>query len=83
MDGQDERILKLIAEKDMSAFEVMKFLTDHSDDGELLTTGKVLPHLHSLEKRRYLKSYYWKNNDKVRKYYTLKSKGGRHYEDKD
>ncbi len=69
-------ILKLLQEKDMYGYEMIESLKRKSDHTFDLKAGTLYPLLHNLEKKGFLKSYEERaDNDKIRKYYQLTSKG--------
>jgi len=69
-------ILKLLEEKDMYGYEMIDTLMHKSDHTFDLKTGTLYPILHNLEKNGAVESYEEKaDNERVRKYYHLTSKG--------
>lgn len=69
-------ILKLLEEEDMYGYKMIETLSLKSDHTFDLKAGTLYPILHNLEKNGVVESYEEKaDNDRVRKYYHLTSKG--------
>ncbi len=62
MDAREQRIIELVKEKDMTAYEVITNLRLKSENHLQVVPGEVIPQLHLLEKRRYIKSYFWEKH---------------------
>ncbi len=71
-------LLKLLEEQDLYGYEMIELLSARSNDVFSLKAGTLYPLLHNLEKQGYLTSYEKAaENAKVRKYYSITSKGKR------
>lgn len=68
-------LLKLLSERDMYGYEMIECLRQRSRNVFELKAGTLYPLLHSLEERRYLKSYDREAAGKVRKYYHITGEG--------
>ena len=69
-------VLKLLDERDMYGYQIIEELAKRSENAFRLKTGTIYPLLHNLEKDKLISSYDEKaDNLRVRKYYTLTSKG--------
>lgn len=76
-------ILKLLEEKDRYGYEMIEILSNKSDHTFDLKAGTLYPILHNLEKKELVKSYEQKaDNERIRKYYHLTSKGKNSLEEK-
>ena len=71
-------LLRLLEEKDMYGYEMIETLESRSNHVFSLKAGTLYPLLHSLEEKRYLRSYEDEVNGKTRKYYSI-TKEGRKY----
>lgn len=69
-------LLKLLEEKDLYGYEMIETLAKRSDKTFELKAGTLYPILHTLEQKGMVESYEEKaENDRMRKYYHLTSKG--------
>ena len=69
-------LMKLLEEKDMYGYQMIETLAQKSDHTFQLKAGTLYPLLHSLESSGAVESYEERaENDRVRKYYHLTSKG--------
>ena len=68
-------ILRLLEDKDMYGYEMIENLEKKSNNVFTLKAGTLYPLLHSLEEKKYLKSYEDEVNGKLRKYYSLTKEG--------
>ena len=69
-------ILKLLEAKNMYGYQIIEELSDKSEDVFRLKTGTLYPLLHGLENDGMITSYDENaDNQRVRKYYQLTSKG--------
>ena len=76
-------LLKLLEEKDMYGYEMIEALAKKSDHTFDLKAGTLYPILHTLEKDALVESYEEKaDNERIRKYYHLTSKGKHSLEEK-
>ncbi len=77
-------ILKLLEEKNMYGYEMIETLAKKSNHTFDLKAGTLYPILHKLEKDKLVESYEEKaDNERVRKYYNLTSKGKRVLKEKE
>jgi len=71
-------VLKLLAVKDMYGYQIIDELSQKSEDVFRLKTGTLYPLLHGLENSGMVISYDQNaDNQRVRKYYRITSKGKR------
>ena len=72
----DMIILKLLAEKDMYGYEIMKKVKQKTDNVFALREGTLYPLLHELESKKLIVSY-WEvtESPRKRKYYKITDKG--------
>lgn len=75
-------ILRLLSKKDMYGYEMIETMKSSSNHVFDLQTGTLYPLLHSLEHKGYVDSYNSNETAKVRKYYTLTTKGQHVLEEK-
>ena len=69
-------VLKLLEAKDMYGYQIIEELSQKTENVFQLKTGTLYPILHGLEKDGMVKSYdEHADNQRVRKYYALTSKG--------
>ena len=68
-------LLKLLEEKDMYGYEMIKKLKETSENVFELKEGTLYPILHALEEKRYITSYWDESSSKKRKYYSITKKG--------
>lgn len=77
-------LLKLLEGRDLYGYEMIELLSDRSNNVFSLKAGTLYPLLHSLEKQGYLTSYEKAvETSKVRKYYSITSKGERFLREKE
>ena len=69
-------ILKLLSQKDMYGYKMIKELEFQSNNIFTLKEGTLYPILHSLEKERLVESY-WDDSDSIRKrkFYSITKRG--------
>lgn len=76
-------ILKLLEEQDMYGYQMIEALALKSDHTFDLKAGTLYPILHNLEQDGMVESYEEKaDNDRIRKYYHLTSKGQKRLKEK-
>ncbi len=69
-------LLKLLEEKDMYGYQMIEELARRSNDTFTLKAGTLYPLLHQLEQQGMVNVYEAQaENQRVRKYYSLTSKG--------
>lgn len=69
--SMDMLLLRLLSEKDMYGYEMIDALRRRSENVFDLKAGTLYPLLHSLAKKKYLRSYDREVNGKTRKYYGI------------
>jgi DNA-binding PadR family transcriptional regulator len=75
-------LLRLLEEKDMYGYEMIETLEKKSNNVFTLKAGTLYPLLHSLEEKKYLKSYESETNGKTRKYYSITKEGKKYLKSK-
>ena len=68
-------ILRLLENKDMYGYEMIKRLQEKSENVFELKEGTLYPILHSLEENNFITSYWDESTVKKRKYYAITEKG--------
>ena len=68
-------ILKLLQERDMYGYEIVKKIKMASDDVFNLNEGTLYPILHAMEKEHQVESYWKEVDGRKRKYYHIPKKG--------
>lgn len=77
-------LLKLLEGQDLYGYEMIELLAARSNDVFSLKAGTLYPLLHNLEKQGYLTSYEKAaESSKIRKYYSITSKGKRFLREKE
>lgn len=76
-------ILNLLNKQDMYGYQLIKNLTELSDNVFHLKEGTIYPILHSLEEENYISSYWDDSTAKKRKYYNITDSGKRLLVDKE
>ena len=71
----DMLVLSLLENENMYGYEMIKKLTEKSENVFELQEGTLYPILHSLEEKNYITSYWDKTASKKRKYYSITKKG--------
>ena len=66
----------------MYGYEMIKKLTEKSENVFELQEGTLYPILHSLEEKNYITSYWDKTASKKRKYYSITNEGKKHLKEK-
>ena len=75
-------ILKLLEEKDMYGYEMIKKLKEKSENVFELKEGTLYPILHGLEENGFITSYWDETTAKKRKYYAITEKGKKQLKEK-
>ena len=75
-------ILKLLSEKDMYGYEMIKKLKEKSENVFELKEGTLYPILHGLEENGFITSYWDETTAKKRKYYAITEKGKKQLKEK-
>lgn len=68
-------VLSLLEKEDMYGYQMIKNLSEKSNNVFELQEGTLYPILHSLEEKGYIDSYWDETGSKKRKYYTITKKG--------
>ena len=74
-------ILRLLSEKDMYGYEMIKTLSEKSENVFELKEGTLYPILHGLESKNLIKSYWDESTAKKRKYYAITETGKKQLKD--
>ncbi len=75
----DMLILKILEEKDMYGYEIIRKINNISSHKFVLKAGTLYPLLHALEKEGYVISYEkMEDTRQVRKYYRITEEGKKH-----
>ncbi|MFZ7120363.1 MAG: PadR family transcriptional regulator [Eubacteriaceae bacterium] len=67
-------ILKMLEKEPMYGYQMIKTITEKSNNTFKWKEGSLYPILHSMEKKEYIRSY-WKQDKRKRKYYEITNKG--------
>lgn len=68
-------ILHLLSKEDMYGYQMIKRLTELSDNVFQFKEGTLYPILHSLEESNHIDSYWDESASKKRKYYSITNSG--------
>lgn len=75
-------ILNLLVEANMYGYEMIKTLSQRSENVFELKEGTLYPILHSLEENNFITSYWDESTGKKRKYYSITKEGKKHLQAK-
>lgn len=75
-------VLSLLENENMYGYQMIKKLSQKSENVFELQEGTLYPILHSLEEKNYISSYWDNTGIKKRKYYTITKEGKKHLKDK-
>lgn len=75
-------VLNLISNKDMYGYQMIKELTEKSENVFELKEGTLYPILHSLEENNLITSYWEDSSGKKRKYYSITKEGRKYLKEK-
>lgn len=75
-------VLNLLAEENMYGYQMIKTLSEKSQNVFELKEGTLYPILHSLEESNLISSYWDETTGKKRKYYSITKEGKKHLESK-
>ena len=75
-------VLSLLENENMYGYQMIKKLSQKSENVFELQEGTLYPILHSLEEKNYISSYWDNSGIKKRKYYTITKEGKKHLKDK-
>lgn len=71
-------VLSLLENEDMYGYQMIKKLSEKSQNVFELQEGTLYPILHSLEEKNLISSYWDNTGAKKRKYYSITKKGKKH-----
>ena len=75
-------ILNLLEEENMYGYQMIKRLSEKSENVFELKEGTLYPILHSLEEKDLITSYWDESTAKKRKYYAITDKGKKQLKEK-
>ena len=75
-------VLSLLEEEDMYGYQMIKKLSEKSQNVFEFQEGTLYPILHSLEEKNLISSYWDNSGVKKRKYYTITEEGKKHLKEK-
>ena len=75
-------VLSLLENENMYGYQMIKKLSEKSENVFELQEGTLYPILHTLEEKNYISSYWDNTGIKKRKYYTITKEGKKHLKDK-
>lgn len=68
-------VLSLLEKENMYGYQMIKKLSEKSENVFELQEGTLYPILHSLEEKNYITSYWDDSGSKKRKYYSITNEG--------
>lgn len=75
-------VLSLLENENMYGYQMIKKLSERSQNVFEFQEGTLYPILHSLEEKNYISSYWDNTGTKKRKYYTITKEGKKHLKEK-
>lgn len=75
-------VLSLLENENMYGYQMIRKLSEKSQNVFELQEGTLYPILHSLEEKNYISSYWDETGAKKRKYYSITSEGKKHLKEK-
>lgn len=75
-------VLSLLAKENMYGYQMIKKLSEQSNNIFELKEGTLYPILHSLEEKSLITSYWDETSSKKRKYYSITQKGKKYLDEK-
>ncbi len=78
----DMLILSLLEEENMYGYEMIKKISEKSENIFEFKEGTLYPILHTLEEKNYITSYWTSAGAKKRKYYSITKTGKKHLNEK-
>ena len=75
-------ILSLLEKENMYGYQIIKKLSEKSQNVFELQEGTLYPILHNLEEKNYIESYWDETAAKKRKYYSITKEGKKHLKQK-
>ena len=75
-------VLSLLEDENMYGYQMIKKLSEKSQNVFEFQEGTLYPILHSLEEKNYITSYWDNTGAKKRKYYSITKEGRKHLKEK-
>ena len=75
-------VLSLLEKEDMYGYQMIRKMSDKSNNIFELQEGTLYPILHGLEEKGFITSYWDETGSKKRKYYSITKKGKEQLKDK-
>ena len=75
-------VLSLLENENMYGYQMIKKLSEKSQNVFEFQEGTLYPILHSLEEKNYISSYWDNTGAKKRKYYSITKTGKKHLQEK-
>ena len=75
-------VLSLLENENMYGYQMIRKLSEKSQNVFELQEGTLYPILHSLEEKNYISSYWDETGAKKRKYYAITCEGKKHLKEK-
>lgn len=75
-------VLNLLENENMYGYQIIKRLSEKSENVFELKEGTLYPILHALEEKGFITSYWDESTAKKRKYYTITDQGKKQLKDK-
>lgn len=75
-------VLSLLENENMYGYQMIKKLSEKSQNVFVLQEGTLYPILHNLEEKNFISSYWDDTMPKKRKYYSITKEGKKHLEEK-
>lgn len=75
-------VLSLLEEQNMYGYQMIRELSQKSQNVFELKEGTLYPILHALEEKNYISSYWDETGTKKRKYYSITKEGKKHLKEK-
>ena len=75
-------VLSLLENENMYGYQMIKKLSEKSQNVFEFQEGTLYPILHSLEEKNYISSYWDNTGVKKRKYYSITKEGKKHLQEK-
>lgn len=75
-------VMSVLKDEDLYGYKIIKKLEIRSENVFEMSEGTLYPILHTLEKEKFLTSYWEEQDGRRRKYYHLTDKGLKQFEEK-
>lgn len=75
-------VLSLLEKENMYGYQMIKKISEKSENVFEFQEGTLYPILHSLEEKNYITSYWDTEGSKKRKYYSITREGKKHLKEK-